>query len=69
MVDLETTDNQKVGVAVGREGDAWYVQTTDLYEGTTLSEGIKEEIKSKRKALRIAKKYVKKYGFQLFEWD
>lgn len=70
MIKLKTTDNQKVGIAVGCEYDGcWYVQTTDLHEGTLLSEGIEEGVENKEIAMKIAEKYIQKFGFQLFEWD
>lgn len=68
MKKLETTDNKLVGIAVGKENGAWYVQTTDIGEDTYLSEGIAEGL-TKDEAFSLANKYIKKYGFELQEWS
>lgn len=69
MVNLKTTDNKLVAIAIGKDSEYWYVQTTDLNNDTCLSEVIQENLKSKEHALVIADLYIKKYGFKLFEWN
>lgn len=65
---LETTDNNLVELAVGKENRLWYVQTTDKQCDTYLSEGIIEGLDTKEKAMKVAKKYAKKYGMDIQEW-
>ena len=69
MIKLNTIDNKLVGIAVGKENDKWYVQTTDVKSDTYLSESIQENLEDVDHALAIAKIYHEKYNMNIVIWS
>lgn len=69
MNKLKTINNKLVAIAIGQEGDKWYVQTTDIGSHTYLSESIQESLVDVNHALAIAKMYQEKYDMKIVIWS
>lgn len=68
MFNLETTDKNLVGIAIGEESNGWYVQTTDIKHDTYLSENIADCLR-KDEAFEIANKFRERYGMKIVIWS